>query len=103
MTPRISIDVNTEETRDAQMRSSSDGSVFRRLFSRSPVRPERSTSSAPALGAETKPPQELATGAGQRGRTPPKSYQSQPAVGPEENPNLYAPLKIKETSLLLRI
>ena len=96
MTPNISIiDNHAEETRDSQMRSSSVGSAFKRLFSRSPVRPPRSNSSVPALGTQTNDPQDLATGEGQRGRIPPNSIQSQPVAGPEGIPNFHSSCPIQ--------
>ena len=96
MTPKISIiDNHAEGTRDSQMRSSSVGSAFKRLFSRSPVRPPRSNSSVPALGTQTNDPQDLATGEGQRRRIPPNSIQSQPVAGPEDLPNFHSSCPIQ--------
>ena len=57
---------------NASKRSSSVGAAFKRLFSKSPSRAERSSSetSVSLLGAET--PQGLGGLNSQRGRTPPK-------------------------------
>ena len=68
-------DVDTGETQKSKKRSSSVGSAFRRLFSKSPAVAERSSSdhSVSLLGTETPLiTQESVVGAGLRGRTPPK-------------------------------
>ena len=72
-----------EETHKPTKRSSSVGSAFKRLFSRSPVHVERSSSetSMSVLGAEQTTPQESTLRAGHRGRTPPRtSTTSSPTV-----------------------